>query len=96
MNEVIKDVVCYSGTFVKKSGEERSMSYVKVKDAPERLIPSHVDKKERALQEGSELVWDLDSKGYRVFNHKTVVGALVEGRVNLSFKVDGYDYSIER
>ena len=32
----------------------------------------------RKLVEGSELVWDLDKNGFRIFNTKTVVGEVKE------------------
>ena len=70
----------YTGIFMKKDGSSRSMSFVKVKDLPEAFFDGKIKGtgKPRTLAEGSEMVYDLDAKGFRVFNHNTVVGNILE------------------
>jgi hypothetical protein len=70
----------YNGTFLKKDGSERTMRFVKIEDLPPIIIDGMIKGtgKKIAVQEGSELVYDLDSKQLRTFNHSTVVGKIVE------------------
>ena len=58
----------YTGKFMKKDGTSRTMNFVKVKGTG----------KPRTLAEGSEMVYDLDAKEFRIFNHNTVVGNILE------------------
>jgi len=65
----------YKGTFVKKDGSKRTMNYVKTNDLPKTFLESKLKGNgNTALKEGYELVWDLQSDNFRVFNHNTVVG----------------------
>jgi len=83
---MLKTVNAYVGTFEKKSGEERSMRFVKISDLPEDFMASKTKgNKQRKLSEGSELVWDLDKKEFRVFNWNTVKGEITE---ITNFRVD--------
>ena len=66
----------YVGTFIKASGEARKMKFVKVEDLPLDTEGDKKDKKERKLQKGMELVWDLEKQGYRIFNHSTITNPL--------------------
>ena len=74
----------YVGTFMKKSGEVRTMTFMKVDDVPEGILPESKGGKRPKLQEGMELVWDVESNSYRMFNHKTVVGKVEVVEVNLT------------
>ena len=66
----------YVGTFTKKNGDARTMSYVRLTDLPTAFLATQVTGTgtARNLAEGLELVWDLERSGFRVFNHNTVVG----------------------
>lgn len=70
----------YTGKFMKKDGTSRAMNFVKVKDLPEAFFQDKVKGtgKPRTLAEGSEMVYDLDAKEFRIFNHNTVVGSILE------------------
>jgi len=70
----------FTGTFLKKDGSSRTMSFVKVSDLPEAFFQGKVKGtgKPRTLAEGSEMVYDLDAKELRIFNHNTVVGNIIE------------------
>jgi len=68
----------YSGTFTKASGEDRTMSFVRIGDLPADFLNGKVSSnaKPRKLAEGVELVWDIVSKDFRIFNYNTVVGTV--------------------
>ena len=74
----------YVGTFMKKSGEVRTMTFMKVDEVPEGILPESKGGKRPKLQEGMELVWDVESNSYRMFNYKTVVGKVEVVEVNLT------------
>jgi len=66
------------GIFKKKDGSLRTMRFVELGDLPEGFFISQTKGtgKKRTLTEGSNLVWDLDKQGFRVFNRKTIVGEI--------------------
>ena len=66
----------YSAKYIKKSGEERNMNFVRVSDLPESFLNDRIKGEHKApsLATGKEVVWDLDYKGSRVFNWNTVIG----------------------
>lgn len=70
----------YKGTFVKKDGTLRTMWFVKIEDLPNHMIDGMIKGtgKKLSLSEGSETVYDLDSKQIRIFNHYTVVGEVLK------------------
>lgn len=63
----------YTGTFTKKSGEERTMRFVRLPDLPEQFLSEQVSGNGavRNLADGLELVWDVENSGFRVFNWNT-------------------------
>ena len=86
---MLKTINAYVGTFEKKTGEERSMRFVKVSDLPEEFMTSNTKGgQQRKLSEGNELVWDLDKKQFRVFNWNTVKGDVTQ---ITNFRVDSLD-----
>ena len=68
----------YKGTFIKQSGERRFMRFVKVKDLPQNYFDGFTTGKKHVLSEGLELVWDIDAKDFRIFNHKLSIDSLEE------------------
>ena len=77
----------YTGTFIKKSGEVRTMTFAKVNELPKEpiivLLPEGKGgQKVKKLPEGMELVWDIENNYYRMFNFKTVVGKLEEFEID--------------
>ena len=66
------------GIFKKKDGSLRTMRFVDLKDLPEGFFISQTKGtgKKTNLTEGSNLVWDLDKQGFRVFNKKTIIGEI--------------------
>ena len=77
----------YYGSFKKKDGSVRSMKFVKLDEIPKESLPEGKGGKKAKLQEGMELVWDIENNGYRVINHNTLLGELVSyhmsGTLNL-------------
>jgi len=72
----------YTGTFIKKSGELRTMTFAKVKELPEGILPEAKGGKKTKVPEGMELVWDVESKYYRMFNYNTIVGKIEESEID--------------
>ena len=78
----------YNGTFTKKNGDERSMRFIRITDIPEKFIAMQIKGTGRkpTLAEGMELVWDLDTNAFRMFNWKTVEGNVTEIEVDNPFE----------
>ncbi len=78
----------YNGTFTKKNGDERTMRFVRMTEIPEKFIAMQIKGTGRkpTLSEGMELVWDLDTKAFRMFNWKTVEGNVTEIEVDSPFE----------
>ena len=75
----------YQGTFVKKTGERRTMRFVKLSDLPANFLSGKVKGTEKHnLPAGSELVWDIDAQEFRIFNNNTVVDTPREFEYTLS------------
>ncbi len=73
----------YTGTFVKQNGQSRKMTFIKGTDVPQSVGSSAT--RVRKLNEGYEIVYDVEASGFRIFNWNTVQGTVSEGRVNMSF-----------
>ena len=78
----------YNGTFTKKNGDARTMRFIRMTDIPEKFIALQVKGTGRkpTLSEGMELVWDLDTNAFRMFNWKTVEGNVTEIEVDSPFE----------
>ena len=78
----------YNGTFTKKNGDARTMRFVRITDIPEKFIATQIKGTGRksTLSEGLELVWDLDTNAFRMFNWKTVEGNVTEIEVDNPFE----------
>ena len=78
-------VTAYRATFTKASGDSREMNFVRLNDLPESFLNGKIKGSggQRNLNEGQEIVWDLDNSGFRVFNWKTIVGETVTNNVTL-------------
>tara|TARA_Y100001972_G_C7524262_1_gene264345 strand:- start:36 stop:287 length:252 start_codon:yes stop_codon:yes gene_type:complete len=72
----------FTGTFTKRNGQSRTMTFVKGSDLPRTIIGSG---KGPRLSSGEEVVYDVNAKGFRVFNHNTVIGQITEKNINYSF-----------
>ena len=71
------------GKFLKKNGEEREMRFLKISDMSEEqknkigLTPDKESKKKQ-LAEGSEMVYDVEAKDFRIFNWNTTTVEVVQ------------------
>lgn len=73
----------YKGSFKKKDGSVREMNFAKLKDLPPEFLAGKLKgSKPAKLTEGSEVVWDLDAKDFRVFNWNSVLGDVKESDIN--------------
>jgi hypothetical protein len=63
-------------SFIKKNGDEREMHFVKLDKLPEEFLKEQLkgSNKKRNLEEGLEVVWDLEKNGFRIFNWNTTIG----------------------
>ncbi len=70
----------YSAKYVKQTGEERKMNFIRFSDLPEGFLSDKIKGTgiERNLGVGREVVWDLDNQGFRIFNWNTIIGEAVE------------------
>ena len=78
----------YTGTFKTRDGRSRKMTFIKGSDVPAGFgSPGHgtATAKTPRIAEGSEIVYDIEYNGFRVFNWNTVQGTVTEGKVNFSF-----------
>jgi hypothetical protein len=67
----------FTGKFVKKDETLREMKFIKFDDLPKSFLDDKIKGSGKSnVSEGSELVWDLDSSGFRVFNYSKAVGDL--------------------
>ena len=63
----------YKGTFKKKNGEARQMTFARLVDLPEQFLETRIigAGSEQNYPEGMELVWDLEADNFRIFNWNT-------------------------
>tara|TARA_R110001583_G_scaffold30408_3_gene105123 strand:- start:114 stop:371 length:258 start_codon:yes stop_codon:yes gene_type:complete len=72
----------YKGVFLKPSGEERTMYFLKLGEL-EAAKPGYLNAKTTGTGRspmqvpGKELVWDLQTSNFRVFNYNTIRGQIV-------------------
>ena len=66
----------YKGSFKKKNGESRHMTFARLTDLPETFLETKVSGagSEQQYPEGMELVWDLEADNFRIFNWNTIEG----------------------
>lgn len=65
-------MLVFHGTFKKNDGTKRSIKFARLADLPK--MATSTKRPATNLPVGSEVVWDLEKNGYRVFNWKAVVG----------------------
>ena len=74
----------HTGTFTKRNGESRTMRFIRGRDVPEGVYGT-ASKRQASLPEGSEIVYDVSNRGFRVFNWNTVSGQVTESVSDFSF-----------
>jgi hypothetical protein len=75
----------YTGTFVTQRGEQRTMNFVRISEAPDGVFPMTL--RSRNLQPGYETVWDIDRQQYRTFNSNTQVGSISSSSRDVSIRL---------
>lgn len=87
-------MTAYTGTFVKKDGTQRTMTFIKVEDLPTEILDTKLKNTGRKakLAEGSKVVYDVKANEFRIFNYNTLVGELTESKVDTIQPVE-YDGS---
>lgn len=87
-------MIAYTGTFIKKDGTERTMTFIKVEDLPTEILDLKLKNTGRKakLAEGSKVVYDVKANEFRIFNYNTLVGELTESKVDTIQPVE-YDGS---
>ena len=68
-----KYMKAYKGTFRKKNGDARQMTFARLVDLPEQFLETRIigAGSEQNYPEGMELVWDLEADNFRIFNWKS-------------------------
>ena len=79
----------YKGSFKKKNGESRQMTFARLVDLPETFLETRVTGagSEQQYPDGMELVWDLEADNFRIFNWNTVEGNTNEVSIDSSLFV---------
>jgi len=69
-----KYMKAFKGTFKKKNGESRQMTFARLADLPDQFLETRVSGagSEQTYPDGMELVWDLEADSFRIFNWNTV------------------------
>ena len=76
------------GEFKKKDGQLRIMKFLKISDMTEEhknkigLTPDKETKKKK-LAEGSEMVYDVDAKDFRIFNWTSVTSEVTQQELDI-------------
>ena len=75
----------YTGTFTKRDGTTRTMSFIKPQDLPFSHFSANQRKPQMSRDGKTEVVYDTQLRSFRRFNHSTAVGNLVSENVKYSF-----------
>ena len=82
----MNNYVVYTGTFTKQDGTQRTMRFVRAQDLPKRLFSdTQRQNTTRKLQEGYEIVFDIERNGFRAFNWNTAQGEVVSQEQHVDF-----------
>lgn len=76
------------GEFVKKDGKTRVMKFVKIADLTQEQknsigLTEDKETKKKTLAEGSEMVYDVEAKDFRVFNWSSVTGEVKQEEMEI-------------
>jgi hypothetical protein len=78
------NVTIFNGTFRKLNGETRTMRFIRKSDLPASMVNeatiSNLEGKTH-----SEVVYDVDKRGFRQFNWKTAEGEVTETQSTFNF-----------
>lgn len=72
----------HTGTFTKRNGQTRTMSFIKEADVPTTVRGNGTGPR---LSKGEEVVYDINARGFRVFNWNTTQGQVSQKNMTFSF-----------
>ena len=72
----------HTGTFTKRNGQTRTMSFIKGEDVPATVRGTGTGPR---LSKGEEVVYDINAQGFRVFNWNTTQGQVSQENMTFSF-----------
>ena len=72
----------HTGTFTKRNGQSRTMSFIKGNDVPSTVRGTGTGPR---LSEGEEVVYAINATGFRVFNWNTTQGQVSQKNMTFSF-----------
>ena len=75
----------YTGTFTKKNGSKRTMSFIKTQDLPSHMVSSDDKSSSTVASTPTQVVYDTQAQGFRSFNYGTQVGQITERQIQWSF-----------
>ena len=78
------NVTIFNGTFQKQNGERRTMRFIRKSDLPSSLVNEGAIRTMES-KTGAEIVYDVDARGFRHFNWKTVEGQVLETKSTFNF-----------
>ena len=78
------NVTIFNGTFQKQNGERRTMRFIRRSDLPSSLVNEGTIRTMES-KTGAEIVYDVDARGFRHFNWKTVEGQVLETKSTFNF-----------
>lgn len=76
------------GEFVKKDGTKRTMKFLRISELSAQdkekigIVPEKETKK-KTLAEGSEMVYDVDARDFRVFNWATTTAEVIKEEMEI-------------
>lgn len=73
----------YTGTFTKKDGTNRTMTFIRGNDIPSTI--TRTTNAKRTLSEGYEIVFDVNANGFRMFNWGSTIGEVTKKSIDFSF-----------
>jgi len=68
-----KIIKASTGAFLKKDGQQRIMTFVRLADLPYSFVQEHTKGtgQSKNLKSGQEVVWDIEKQGFRIFNYNS-------------------------
>ena len=82
----MNNYVVYTGTYTKQNGAQRTMEFVRTQDLPSDRFSDTQRNPNRKMQEGYEIVYDIERKGFRAFNWNTVQGEVCSNERTVNFQ----------
>ncbi len=72
-------MITYTAQFIKKDGSLRKINFARLSDV-QHLLPPSKGGSHKSLAAHQEMVWDMDSNNYRIFNWSSVIGDVIAKR----------------